>query len=42
MGAWRGSVFTSGHVLVLKLGKPPVHVVKENEANRMQFYVTEV
>lgn len=42
MGAWRGSVFTSGHVLSLELEKSPVHMVKENEVSRMQFYATEV
>lgn len=42
MGAWRGSVFRSGHVLSLELGNPSVHVVKENQVSRMQFYVTEV
>lgn len=30
MGAWRGSVFTSGHVLSLELAKPPVHAVNVN------------
>lgn len=35
MGAWRGSVFRSGHVLSLELGKPPVHVVNENKIKQV-------
>lgn len=35
MGAWRGSVFTSGHVLSLELGKPLVYVVKEHKVKQV-------
>lgn len=34
MGAWRGSVFTSGHVLSLELAQSPVRAVNVNEVQR--------
>lgn len=34
MGAWRGSDFTSGHVLSLGLAQSPVHAVNVNEVKR--------
>lgn len=42
MGAWRGSVFTSGHVLSLGLGNSSLYMAKENKVSRMQYYVLEV
>lgn len=42
MGAWGGSVFTSGHVLSLGLGNSSVYMAKESEVRRMQYYIPEV
>lgn len=41
MGAWRGSVFTSGHVLSLGLGNSSLYMGRENKLSRMQYYVPE-
>lgn len=42
MGAWRGSDFTSGHVLSLGLAQSPVHAVNVNEVKRDAISCTEI